>query len=40
VGRAKGAQRGGGDVDEVEIGLGLGAETGAELGEDGTVRSW
>ena len=40
VGRAKGAQRGGGDVDEVEIGLGLGAETGAELGEGGAVGAW
>jgi len=37
---AMGAQRGGGDVDEVEVGLELGAKTGAELGEGGAVGTW
>ncbi len=40
VGRTVGAYGGGGDVDEVEVRLELGAKTGAELGEGGAVGTW
>ena len=35
-----GAQWGGGDVNEVKVGVEFGAETRAELGEGGAVGAW